>query len=370
MAYDLIARNLLAGKGFVLSRPTAFRPPGYPVFVALIYALGTNNLATLRLAQAVLGTATVIVTYQVAMLAFSQYRLALLAALLVALHPVLLYLTGLVYPETLAILLTMLALWLLKVVTTEPPQRTGVPLVLGSLLGAIVLMRPSMLIFALLSIGWVWMAQRDRQRSFARATLILLVLVLSILPWTIRNYLVFHEFIPLATEGGVTFWGGNHPLGHGGHVEPSAATWFGPDPPQGFFGWPDLTEKESENRFYQAALNWIFREPKQFLMLLPQKFVRSWTLVFGNEARPVDLPGWITTAYLLYPLSALIGFLLSLPHWKKLAPIYCLLIAQTLNTLLFYGSTRQSAFIVPAVLILSAFAVDKGAAMIIRNQVL
>jgi 4-amino-4-deoxy-L-arabinose transferase-like glycosyltransferase len=366
IGYDMIARNLLAGNGFVLDgRPTAFRPPGYPAFLALIYALG-GDWAVLRVIQAFLGAATVWVTYKLAMLAFSQHRLALLAALFVALHPVLLYLTGLIYPESLAILLITLAIWLLMVLTRERFPNIGGLVLFGVLLSAIVLLRPGMLVFAVLGIGWFWMAHRERKGSFAKAILILLVLILCILPWTLRNYLVFGEFIPLATEGGVTFWGGNHPLGHGGHVEPSPATWLGPNPPpQSLYGWPDLTEKGSENRFYQAAFNWIFQEPDEFLSLLPQKLVRSWTLTFGNEARPVSLPGWISLAYLLYPLSVLMGLVLSLRHWKRLLPIYCLLIAQTLTTLAFYGSTRQSALVVPAVLTLSAFAIDRVADVVI-----
>lgn len=364
IGYDMIARNLLAGNGFVLDgRRTAFRPPGYPLFVALIYAVG-GSWAVLRLVQALLGTLTALVTYRVALLVFSQVRLALLTALLVALHPVLVYLTGLIYPETLSTLLTMLALWLLVRLTTERPARTGLLLALGSVLGAIVLLRPGLLVFAVLGMGAVWWAQRGEKGVLVKVLLIPLVIVLFILPWTVRNYVVFDEFIPLATEGGVTFWGGNHPLGHGGHVEPSVATWLGPNPPSSLYGWPELTEKQSENRFYQAALDWILSEPGQFLQLLPQKVARSWMLVFGNEARSMTLPRWVATAYLLYPLTVLVGLFWSLLHWRKLLPIYCLLLAHTLTTLLFYGSTRQSALVVPAALILSAFALDRGAAIV------
>jgi hypothetical protein len=376
-----------------------------------------------------LGAATALVTYQVARLAFSQVRLALAAALFMALHPVLVYLTGLIYPETLAVLLIALALWLLMLLAAEPSPRAGLLLAFGGLLAAVVLLRPGLLIFAVLAIGWLGITRRTRARSdatlkiaaavtlsgstgqsaprhaaseesrsrnrdsslsrlcsgswrseplrttflwavapraaWASVLLTLLGLVLLVLPWTARNYWVFGQFIPIATEGGVTFWGGNHPLGHGGHVEPSAATWLGLDPPQSLYGWPGLTEKESEGRFYRAALDWIAREPDQFLRLLPQKLARAWMLVFGNEARPVDLPRWISAAYLLYPLSALVGLLLSLSHWKRLAPLYCLLIAHTLTTLLFYGSTRQTALAAPAALVLSAFAVDRGVTIIL-----
>ena len=107
--YDLLARNLLASKGYALySGPTAFRPPGYPLFLAGLYAAGEGSLAILRGLQAVLGAATCAVAYRIARLLFSR-RAALLAALLVAVHPVLLYLCGIVYPELLVSLLLSLA---------------------------------------------------------------------------------------------------------------------------------------------------------------------------------------------------------------------------------------------------------------------
>jgi 4-amino-4-deoxy-L-arabinose transferase-like glycosyltransferase len=64
--YDNHAASIAQGHGFALSygRPTAFRPPAYPIFLAGIYKLvGTENKAdrvrAARLANAVVGTAIV-----------------------------------------------------------------------------------------------------------------------------------------------------------------------------------------------------------------------------------------------------------------------------------------------------------------------
>jgi hypothetical protein len=45
--YNGLALNLTQGKGFVdeHSRPTAFRPPGYPVVLALVYFVSPHPLA-------------------------------------------------------------------------------------------------------------------------------------------------------------------------------------------------------------------------------------------------------------------------------------------------------------------------------------
>ena len=39
--------------------------------------------------------------------------------------------------------------------------------------------------------------------------------MLVIVPWTIRNAGVYDRFVLIASEGGVTFWTGNHPLATG-----------------------------------------------------------------------------------------------------------------------------------------------------------
>src|SRR4051794_19608502 len=55
-AHSLVARHeYLDGRG----QPTAERPPGYPVFLALVYSFADSKRAV-GIAQALLGTATVL----------------------------------------------------------------------------------------------------------------------------------------------------------------------------------------------------------------------------------------------------------------------------------------------------------------------
>src|SRR5919201_5930591 len=66
--YDYHARSLAIGEGYGLSheRPTAFRPPGYPFFLAGVYKVfgvqespRHERLPVARYAQAVIGTIVV-----------------------------------------------------------------------------------------------------------------------------------------------------------------------------------------------------------------------------------------------------------------------------------------------------------------------
>lgn len=358
VSYQLLAGSLLSGRGFAFEGvPTAFRPPGYPVFLAAIYGTIGFSPALVRLFQAALGPVLIALTFSVSMRAFRSPRAAVLAVLIVAVHPVLIYLSARILSETVMLVLTMAAV---SMMMRRPrgfrPWELGL---FSLLLGAVVLVRPALLLFALFASVLLVVALPDKRRGVQHAGIVLLVLFMLVGAWTARNYLRFGEFIPLATEGGVTFWGGNHPLATGGVVEPSPETWQGPDPPVGLRGWPQLTERQSESRFYSAAVAWIREHPDDFLRLLPKKVARAWTLSFGNEAREASWPAWLASLYVLFPLLGLVGLVLSALAWRRLWPLYGLLITSTVTTLLFYGSTRQTAVLIPTAAIFAAYALDR-----------
>ena len=74
-----------------------------------------------------------------------------------------------------------------------------------------MLVRPAMLFFLPLAALWLICAApagtRGRRSWSPRLP--------SIAPWTVRNMRVYGTFVLVASEGGVTFWTGNHPLARG-----------------------------------------------------------------------------------------------------------------------------------------------------------
>ena len=54
-----------------------------------------------------------------------------------------------------------------------------------------------------------------QRRARAGAAIVAVGALLVVAPWTLRNYRVYGRFVLVASEGGVTFWTGNHPLAHG-----------------------------------------------------------------------------------------------------------------------------------------------------------
>jgi 4-amino-4-deoxy-L-arabinose transferase-like glycosyltransferase len=356
--YDMLANNLLSGRGYSLQEghPYGFRPPGYPFFLALLYAVFGRSYVAVRLANVLLGTLTCLPIYRFAKHVW-QWRMGLLASLGVAVHPLLIYFTSMIYPECLILCLTAVVFLLVNEASESRRIRDVLPI--GLVLSILVYLRPSMLTFGLMLCIWIWLTYETIRKRLLTCICLVVVMALAIAPWSIRNYLAFDEFIWMATEGGVTFWASNNPLATGGWVEPSPATWLGPNPPVDLRGWPELTETESEARFLNAAREWIRDHPGEFLSLLPRKLVRAWSLSFGNEARQANLPGIVPVAYAAFLSICLIGFVLSFQCWQDSLVLYLLIINSNLMALIFYGSTRQSSFVALPLIIFAALVFDR-----------
>lgn len=348
--YNRIALNLLGGYGFALDpgSPTAFRPFGYPWFLAFIYAIFPNSVMAVQCIQILLGSLVVIPTYQLGRTLFNPMT-AVVASLGVALHPVLWYLTALIAPETIALLASM-ELLLLAYRLTEKTHRSGWLWLGCALTGAIaILMRPeTLLLMLMLPLAHAVQFHREKKRLLILSSALFLAILLAILPPTVRNFNRFHSFIPMPTIGGVTFWGANNASVNGGWVMPTTATWPDDSVPASMRGWEELTEQASQDRFYNASFAWISQHPSDALRLMPKKLVRSWQLSFADETKASTLPPIVTLLNGIFGLIALLGLLVvffkqSTASWLLAAPIAAWLI----KTMAFYGSARQTALVLP-----------------------
>ena len=356
ISYDILADNLISGNGFVLDFTTAFRPPGYPFFLALIYLIFGHRYEWIRISQAVLGAISPVLMYVLTKRLWS-WRVASLAALGMAAHPLLIYFTQAIYPETLIIFL--LCLLLLSAVSSTKPVLMRRILLVGLILGMMTLIRPDVIVLGALFALWITFSYRDRLKGIMAAGLLVCCVLSLVLPWTWRNYHEFDNFVPVSTNGGVNLWAGNNPLAQGGRVDPSPETWQGEDPPLNLEGWPALGEIQSDKRFRQTALKWIRAHPTEFLILLPKKLFRALWINFGAQDKPVDLPGPVTLAYVIFLGMSLAGMLLSIQRWKCLAPLYLPIIHTMLIALIFFGATRQSALLVPIQVLFAANTVGE-----------
>ena len=238
--YDMLARSLASGNGyrwyayedlkklepyvdFDLSSvdyepergiPTSFRPPLYPVLLALIYLAtgsGAGRFFAARLVQVVLGASLAPLTYKISQRIFPDDEPAsVISAWIVALYPILVIFPLGLATENLFILLVSLSFYsLLK--TLEQPSTVNF-FVSGALLGLSALTRSVILIVCGLIFVWFWFRLREHRRKVLIA---FLAMLLTVLPWAVRNSLLNGHASGIETALGYQLYVGYHPDGDG-----------------------------------------------------------------------------------------------------------------------------------------------------------
>jgi 4-amino-4-deoxy-L-arabinose transferase-like glycosyltransferase len=211
LQFDQLATRLARGYGFgpapqaPMIGPTALRAPLYPLVLAGTYALfGIHSFTSGLVVNALLGVVIVALVGVVGTQLCGR-RIGGTAMGLAAVFPPMV-LTG--SSLQLEPLLTTLCLGALAAALQHRRRPRGIlwPVVAGVCIGLGVLAREQAFFF-LPVIAWLlWTADGRRPAWRARATRIALVApvcaVLVVLPWTIRNAVELHAFVPVTTSAG------------------------------------------------------------------------------------------------------------------------------------------------------------------------
>jgi 4-amino-4-deoxy-L-arabinose transferase-like glycosyltransferase len=208
--YRPTAINILEGNGFSTDAHAPYRPseaavPGYPLFIAAVYAVFGRKEAAVLLSQAVLDLSTCLL---VAFVSFSLAPLrlkksaALWALTIYGLFswPTIVWVAR-IHVETLTIFFMMLAVALSVIA-----MRKGLWYWFGAGLacGIAILTRPdSVLLFgAFILFLLIQLAQKRKQESAVHLIGFCLAVALALAPWVARNYFSLGKFQPLASEYG------------------------------------------------------------------------------------------------------------------------------------------------------------------------
>ena len=221
--YQVLARDLAHGKGFI--RPveyeqqgrtiaTAEYPPALPVVLAVADELGVHGETGQRTILCLVGAITVGLTGLVGR-RLGGDAVGLLAAVVAAVHPALVNVDVSLGSESLAaclgagLLLAALAVW------DAPTVRRWI--VLGALLGVGCLVRAEFLLLVPILLGVLgWRQSSEWKARLRMAGIGLAAVVVVLMPWTIRNAVTFHRFVPVSNNLGSVLRGANcGPAYHG-----------------------------------------------------------------------------------------------------------------------------------------------------------
>jgi hypothetical protein len=399
--YLALAEGLRESRGLSVpgtDRPTAFRPPLYPLLLAATTWL--SEPVGVAMLNVLLGVGTVSVTFWLGLRLGLTQRSALLAGGIVAVDPLLLLYTTFPMTETLC---AFLAAALLLAVTSRIPKSSrksgnqsraagssrterwrGV--VSGVMFGLCVLSRPTFWVFGgLMAVWFLWTGRTRRsadeaKQPVAKAPVALLIAtLLVVVAWPIRNYLVLDAPVFTTTHGGYTILLGNNPAFYQEVVmQPLGTVWDGSRGP-GQQAWAEsvndemdrlgVTGEVASDRWMSArARENIGNEPATFFRACLLRFVRFWNIVPSGSAAEV-LPRvivWIVgCCYLLLFAFAVWGLAVVFrDHRTDWGPALLLIVSFTLVHLVYWSNARMRAPVMPAVALLAA----AGVAQIRRSK--
>jgi hypothetical protein len=412
-AYLGIATSVAEGRGYSnpnSTTPTAFRPPLYPLALAAgFYWFSTEFVVAII--NLIAGMITVWITVSLG----KHLQLELLrfvAALLVAVDPLLLQYTAQPMTESLCTLLATFWLWTVVAkptadMSSKPADSTIDPaatnvstsrferhpvtgFVNGIAFGLLVLCRPTFWVIAgFCFLIWSYERQsfagaddRSRMSSFLRGIWAVLGTFLTVAPWVIRNWLIFGVPILTTTHGGYTLLLGNNPVFYNEVVrQPWRTVWPDASQQEWYNSLEDQMAKELGPQASEVDRDaWQSRLAKTYIASEPRHFAESslhrirslWnTTPQGDAGDGVNrlaliAVGWFYTVVLL---SGFLGMLIVLRRGDRSQwlPFFILIVSVQLVHLAYWTNTRMRAPLTPAIALFAVAGIQRSrSAPIIR----
>jgi 4-amino-4-deoxy-L-arabinose transferase-like glycosyltransferase len=220
-AYIAHAVPMSHGLGYVVpssDRPTAFRPPGYPLLLAGFMTCGVSASVSVLLVNTLLSAAIIALTIVLARRYGAEDWMSLLAGIVAAFDPLLVRYAILPMTEVPCAAFLAAALIAFPGSNKAAEYRWRRLSASGVLFGLAILIRPTVAVtLALLLIGFVLKKQNHgRENPWLRDRLRPVLIIafstsLTLSPWVIRNAVQLRHFIPATTHGGYTLALGNNP---------------------------------------------------------------------------------------------------------------------------------------------------------------
>jgi 4-amino-4-deoxy-L-arabinose transferase-like glycosyltransferase len=355
-----IAASIVRGEGFSSpfgspSGPTAWLSPVYPWLLAGIFrifgiASQSSGIAALAV-NCAFSALTCIPIFLIADWSFGR-RIAKWSAWLWALLPYAMY-WGVrwVWDTTLStLLLAVLFLFTLQLSRRSELWRW---LAYGLLWGVAGLTNAAMLGFLPFAALWIaWQCQRENQPFLLRGTSAAVLCLAILTPWTVRNYYVFHKFIPLRGDFGVELHVGNSPTAMG----PGQA-WLHPfHDPLELRRYQQMGEAAYVAEKKDEALRFIGEHPAQFAYLTLAHFIYYWYGLPYESSTILRNAAFFATSVL-----GVGGMLVALRRHRPGAVLYLLLFLSYPS--IYYVTFPHARYrhpIEPQILILSVYLILEG----------
>jgi tetratricopeptide (TPR) repeat protein len=361
--YDMWALRIAAGSW--TGGPVFYHAPLYPYLLALLYAALGHQYLPVYLLQMGLGVAVLFLVYRIGRRCAGPF-VGVTASLLLLLYAPLPFFEAKLMSTSLAVALSVAALALLVEAWNDGGWSRW--LGAGALIGLAALAHPASVLLA----GVFGAALIVRSRRMLEAAALAAGAILTVAPATLHNFSAGGGFVPISSQGGITFLQGNSPESRGLYR-----------PVDGFSGSPLSQEKEEKSLaekavghpldaagvssyWFHRGLEMILARPGDFLSLLQLKLLRWFSShEYSTEySLGLERDQILTLELLFLPFGflaagAAAGVWLGWRAYPRLAPVYLYLAGTAAPPLIFYVSSRYRIAAVPALALLSGVAAER-----------
>lgn len=205
--YYHIARNVAAGKGFTNDgvHPFAGVPPLFASMLGMWFRLVGSSVYGAAVFQALVHALSACAAYLLFRAMPCPPRWSLFLSLVVALQPIVLTRVAFILQEPTILLFTTLALFATMVWLRRQADRWACAS--GFLWGVASLAKPvTLFVFPLASMCRLLWGRKELRIAFRQVILFGLLFLAVLAPWTARNFVRFHRWIPVSDQMGGAFF--------------------------------------------------------------------------------------------------------------------------------------------------------------------
>jgi 4-amino-4-deoxy-L-arabinose transferase-like glycosyltransferase len=333
--------------------PDARIPPGYPLFIASIFALTNQSMLAVRLVQVVLGPVIVWLTFLVGQEVASR-RIGLLGAFFMAVYPVWVYWTVLFLTETLFTLLLLAFAWCL--IRSMKTRAARYAIFSGATFALALLTRETLYMFPLLLPLALWWSRTPWRYVLRFFVLFACAMFLTLSPWLARNLNTFGR--AFYTEGAEATL---YRLTGTGYLSPYFQYLVDdsipppPDKPEEYF---ERYGRSSD----MIRVTRLFTAPATYLRHLVNRFVELWLHPNGLASLPNQLllQALYVGVHLLILGLAGIGMVTGLRRRDAGTGVLAIILLYFTATSLFFSNPhpRYTLPALPLVFVLTAMGLD------------
>jgi 4-amino-4-deoxy-L-arabinose transferase-like glycosyltransferase len=373
--FDTLAWNLVTLHQFTLDgvNLAAHVGPLYPTVLAVFYSIVGHRPEWVPMLHVLFDLGAVWCIYRVGTVLWGSW-VGTWTAALVFLYPAYWTYDPRIRSEALLTFLICIWLWTTVLCGQSPSRRRHV--FVGIAAGLTVLCKPVVLILALLLTGLIWNWADRFSRKIVHVAVYGATCVVLVAPWSVRNYMLFDQFIPVSAGMGAGLWMGSDPVSRGSWpmpLEREQAIWESAGITPLLYAHA-MYEVRTDQLLREKGLARIAADPTGYIKLT---LTRVWDFWIGNsfyltngeqglaEALRKDVAerGWTVATYGLLKRLLVVPSIIVMAvgsawvhreRWRDLLPLYLFPIGLTAGYVPFTVEAGRYALpVLPCLMVLS-----------------